>query len=139
MYELFGFVASFKHYKFVHGNLHMDNIFVNAKTFDDVPRFYVIDLANAYIIRKRHTYPPYKRTSYFGEYEKKEYDCNFMYWDIFTMYASLKKYFMIDRRYVDRLEKLKLSYIPQDVLEQLMLNYFRDDVHRDGCYDEFVS
>jgi len=48
--ELFSFVKSFEKYNFIHGNLHVHNIFLEKETFPY--RFYIMDLDNAYIKRK---------------------------------------------------------------------------------------
>lgn len=66
--ELFAFVNKFKKYNFVHGNLHIANIFVNPKTL----KLYTIDFTHSRFLPKQGT--------------SVQQDLN-------SLYKSLKKYF----------------------------------------------
>lgn len=83
--ELFAFVNKFKKYNFVHGNLHIANIFVNPKTL----KLYTIDFTHSCFLSKQDT--------------SVQQDLN-------SLYKSLKKYFTQKRDnksllYLDSLKK----------------------------------
>jgi len=101
--ELFCFLKIITKYGLIHGNLHIDNLYINRYTY----KFYIIDYSNAYIKTNNNSLQPnYKRTSFIGEYDTKK---DFDYWDFFTLYLSLK-YFFINNKYTTHyiltLEKL---------------------------------
>jgi hypothetical protein len=50
--ETFAFINKFKQYHFIHGNLHIDNIYINIK---NGYTFHVIDLCNSYITNEINT------------------------------------------------------------------------------------
>jgi hypothetical protein len=105
--ELFCFINRFKSYKFVHGNLHLHNIFLNPKTFVQKGKFYVIDFSNSYIIQKNYTK-----------------DKLFVYnWDFFSLYISLKNFFKNDIKNLIYLENLILNYINPSDLRSLLNKY----------------
>lgn len=119
--ELFSYIRGFRNYKFLHGNLHIDNIFLNPKTFDKRAHFFVIDYANSYVLKRHSTPSPnYKRTSFIGEFESKTRDMNFLYWDFLTLYISLKCYFREFPQYLLLLESLITTYIKKDKLQELL-------------------
>lgn len=118
--ELFSFVNTFRHFRFLHGNLHLDNIFMD--NVQNANKFYLIDYANSYVISKRVTYPLYKRTSFIGEYEYKTQSQNFVYWDFLTIYVSLKTFFKKTKELVS-LDTVMKSYVKNDVLETLLEYY----------------
>lgn len=68
--ELFAFVTKFKKYNFVHGNVHIANIFVNPKTL----KLYIIDFTHSRFLQKK------------GQNSSVQQDLN-------SLYKSLKKYF----------------------------------------------
>ena len=105
--ELFCFINRFKSYKFVHGNLHLHNIFLNPNTFVQKGKFYVIDFSNSYIIQKNYTK-----------------DKLFVYnWDFFSLYISLKNFFKNDIKNLIYLENLILNYINPSDLRSLLNKY----------------
>lgn len=132
--ELYSFINTFKKHKFVHGNLHIDNIFIkkiNDKNYD----FKVIDYANSYI--KTNTKSTTSttstsstestnndiisnKTSFLGEYKKKEKDEYIIYWDFFTIYVSLKNFYKnkVDKLY--KLQNIAEEYIPKDIFNNLI-------------------
>lgn len=117
--ELFSYISSFRTHKFLHGNLHIDNIFLNAKTFDKTAHFFVIDYANSYVL-KRHSSLNFKRTSFIGEFETKTQDTNFIYWDFLTVYVSLKCFFREYPSHLLLLENIITTYINKDKLRDLL-------------------
>lgn len=134
--ELFSFVNTFKAKGFVHGNLHMGNIFVKKRLKG--LQFAVIDYANSYLLSrgigegldtqlKRNTYPKYDRTSYMGEYNNKLTDPNFIYWDLLTLYVSLKTHLSNQASRCANelaiLDKIMSIYIQRSKLTQLLSVY----------------
>jgi hypothetical protein len=115
--ELFGFISKFREFNYLHGNLHIYNIFVNKDTL----KFCVIDFSNSFLIDKITTptlTPKYQRTSYLGEMDIKITSIFFEYWDFFTLYISLKN--IITDSY---LENLIRYYVKQDVLQRFQDEY----------------
>lgn len=94
--ELFSFVNTFKKYNFLHGNLHLHNIFIDPKN----KKFSVIDLTNAFILESSND----KIIMEFFEY-----------WDFFSLYKSLKNQKCI--KYND-LENTILNYINFNVFKK---------------------
>lgn len=113
--ELFSFINTFKTMKFLHGNLHVDNVFVDPKTFTMDMQFYVIDYANSYILGKRYK-PNYKRSSYIGDYDKRNNE--FMHWDFITMYISLKYMYKDNPEDLMYLDNLACTFINRKLLEK---------------------
>jgi hypothetical protein len=105
--ELFSFVNKFKSYKFLHGNLHIHNIFLNPNLFLRKSTFYVIDFSNSYILN--------------NSYSKNRL---FVYnWDFFSLYISLKNFFKNDIKNLIYLENLILTYINPSDLRSLLNKY----------------
>ena len=122
--ELFAYINSFKKYNFIHGNLHIDNIFVEI--IDKQLYFYAIDLCNSYFTDSHLTnnsdfvdIMKYKRTSFLNEYDAKRYVLN--YWDFFSMYISLslssEKNQIIDLKYVKTVIE---NYIGEKMFDYMM-------------------
>lgn len=122
--EVFSFVKKFNKYNFLHGNLHLHNIFVNPDTFLSKGRFYVIDFSNSFIFKTNRngvtSCPEYHRTSFIGEYDKKVNDEFFIYWDFFTLYVSLKMFLKNDRENLVYLENLIQNYMSQELVEKYL-------------------
>jgi len=122
--ELYSFVKKFNKYNFLHGNLHLHNIFVNPDEFLSKGRFYVIDFSNSYLFktnRKRVTSRPlYDRTSFIGEYNKKTNDEFFIYWDFFTLYVSLKMFLKNDFEHLVYLENLVQNYMTEETIRKFI-------------------
>lgn len=117
--ELFSYIRTFSSYKFLHGNLHIDNIFLSPKTFGKRANFFVIDYANSYVL-KRHSCPSYKRTSFIGEFESKIKHSNIIFWDFVTVYVSLKCYFKDFPQHVLLLENIVSTYVTPEKLQELL-------------------
>ena len=114
--ELFCFTNKLIGYRFVHGNLHVDNIFINYSNLKIV----VIDYANSYI-DSLSGIESHKRTSFLGEYEKKKLYKNFLnYWDFFTIYVSLKCLYRHNANMLNKIQDLAHSYIPDKVFAKML-------------------
>jgi hypothetical protein len=109
--EMFSFVNNFSKIGFVHGNMHICNIFVDIKTL----RFYIIDFSNSYIIDQ---VPDYKRISCSHDF--------LLSWDMYNLYVSLKDFYKNEYKgklcvqsKLDYLENIISIYIKSDVLKIL--------------------
>lgn len=122
--ELFSYTVKFVEKGFVHGNLHIDNIFVEPKGFLTKPKFYTIDYANSFVLnKKRASVPDYNSISFMGHDGIPTRDAYLMYWDIFTLYTSLKIFFKNNMDALTYLENQVQLYIPSNTLKS-MLSYF---------------
>lgn len=124
--DVFNFILSYKSLKFVHGNLHIDNLFIYKK------KFYILDFVNAY-----HYLVPlpksYKRSSFLGEFHLKETSNMLEYWDMFTFYLSLKS-LLTDN--VEKIDKYFFSYIPLPIFKQLSLLYEYNNI---SCSQSYLN
>lgn len=129
MNELFVFINRFKDYKYVHGNLHIDNIFVdNINSYDMKIKFHVIDFCNSYIENDSIKKCKYKRTSFLREYEiKKEI---LYYWDFCSIYISLSMFLnnpkitQIDTiKILEYIKSIIISYIGKERFENFIKDY----------------
>lgn len=118
-HELFSFINSFKQVQFVHGNLHIDNVFMQQGNYLN---FYVIDFANSYLFSSKvpHSQPQYNRSSYIGEYNNKLKAYNLIYWDFFTMYISLLKVIGKDTKVKHLLNTIIKTYIKKETMYALL-------------------
>jgi hypothetical protein len=114
--ELFSFINTFKKYEYIHGNLHIDNIFIKKKTYPF--KFVIIDYSNSYIFNIKDDLN-LKKTSFLAEYDKKEININFLkYWDFLTMYASLIKLYKKNINYLFIVQELINIWIPNNILNE---------------------
>jgi len=122
--ELYSFVKKFNKYNFLHGNLHLHNIFIDPDTFLSKGRFYIIDFSNSYIFETNRrgvtSCPKYNRTSFIGEYDKKASDEFFIYWDFFTLYISLKMFLKNDFENLVYLERLIQNYMSEEIIKRFI-------------------
>jgi hypothetical protein len=122
--ELFGFICKFREYNFLHGNLHIHNIFINKDQFIRKGDFYVIDYSNSFLMDKNITskLPEYQRSSYLQETDLKIQSIFFEYWDFFTLYISLLPHIHCkdNKKYLNDLIK---TYIKQDNLNRFLSEY----------------
>lgn len=88
--ELFSYIRYFKRVGLIHGNLHIDNIFVKYNGDSNQFVFFTIDYSNAYNKRRSCPEPLYRRTSFMREYVRKDIGNEYEYWDFFTIYVALK-------------------------------------------------
>ena len=119
--ELFGFVCKFRTYNYLHGNLHVYNTFVNPDTFYKRGRFYVIDYSNSFLLDDSRS-PRYQRSSFLKEFDQKIHSAFFEYWDLFTMYVSLRD---LDILYghLEYLDNLVSYYVKSDILQKFLREY----------------
>lgn len=134
--EIFSYTCSFySNYFFIHGNLHIDNIFINENTFFNRPCFFVIDYSNSYLLNEpfRHSMPLYKRSSFLFEYDIKLYDSNIIYWDIFTLFLSLKTFINLldfsknSNKYITQLYNSVYLFIPKSLLDSMIHSYVNSE------------
>lgn len=122
--ELYSYVKKFNKCNFLHGNLHLHNIFIDPDKFLNKGKFYIIDFSNSYIFKTNRrgvtSCPKYNRTSFMGEYDKKVNDEFYIYWDFFTLYISLKMFFKNDFENLVYLENLVENYMSQEVIEKFI-------------------
>lgn len=122
--ELYSFVKKFNTYNFLHGNLHLHNIYIDPDKFLSKGRFYIIDFSNSYIFKTNRkgvtSCPRYSRTSFIGEYDKKLSQEFYIYWDFFTLYVSLKMFLKNDLENLVYLEHLIQNYIPEDIIKRFI-------------------
>lgn len=109
--ELFSFVNSFKEFNFTHGNLHINNIFM------DKNKFYIIDFSSSYINKRSLNFnriANYKRESFLRENDEKFKNKYLNYWDHYTLYVSVNE--ILNDKCKSYLECLILNYIPEKKL-----------------------
>ena len=119
--EVFNFVNIFYKYRFVHGNLHIDNIFIDKNSY-----FYIIDLTNSYLIKSSLNKPKYKRRSFIDNLDDLDNKRYIEYIDFFTLYISLKS-FLTSIKYIRYLDNLINNYIKQDILYKMLDLYIKLD------------
>jgi hypothetical protein len=121
--ELFGFVSKFRNYNFLHGNLHVHNVFINPDLFIRKGHFYVIDYSNSFLLDKSSKLPKYQRSSFIGEMDKKITSIFFEYWDFFTLYTSLKLLLKSNLDNISYLDGLIENYVNKEVLARFIEEY----------------
>jgi hypothetical protein len=115
--ELYSFINTFKKYNFVHGNLHIDNIFIKQNMNDKIKYdFKVIDYVNSYIKNERLSF---YRTSFIGEYDVKNNEF-LNYWDFFTIYISLNRFYKNKANILYNLHNIVESYIPINIFNNML-------------------
>ena len=114
--EVFNFVNLFKKYNFIHGNLHIDNIFI-----DNNNNYYIIDFTNSYYHFIKGG-PNYKRRSFIN-FQYNDHHINYL--DFFTLYISLKLFFKDKIKYIYYLENLIRNYIKNEILIQMLQLYIK--------------
>lgn len=124
LHELFSFINHFKTFGFIHGNLHLDNIFIYPKSESGRLEFYVIDYTNSYISSLNNenmwSFPLYKRTSFLGDHYISHDLQKFANWDFITLYVSLKILFTNNIEYLCILDSTISNYIDINYLHNLM-------------------
>jgi len=129
--ELYSFINTFKKYNFIHGNLHIDNIFIkndqcNKTNFD----FKVIDYVNSYLLNKKYENHKYKKSSFVGEYKKKENKYFMQYWDFFTIYVSLKLFLRNKYNELYTLQNIVESYIPNNIFNNILNETLKETMYK---------
>lgn len=112
--ELFSYVFNFRHCNFVHGNLHIYNIFYDNQT----KQFYCLDLSDSNFIENNiNINPNYKQHFYSRLVEKQsKYYC-----DLLSIFSSLKIYFKNDQKTIDYITERILVFIPKDILTEYII------------------
>lgn len=114
--ELFSFLNNMKSLHFLHGNLHIDNIFV-----EEHPKlkFSVIDFSNSFVLAlSKVKSPSYKRSSFVKEYESDVKWKYIVYWDFITIYISIKLFMIKDVTALTALEIAIQTYVPKSILSE---------------------
>lgn len=121
--EIFSFVCKFKQYNFIHGNLHIHNIFINPNLFFHRCKFYMLDFSNSIIIKENVVITRQIMLT------KDEFNIGHNYlrcYDFFVLYKSLNYYFKEHLGNLDivmYLEDLIERYIKKDVLLEMTSEY----------------
>lgn len=124
--DVFNYILTWQSKSFVHGNLHVDNLFIHKKKH----KFYILDFVNAY--HKAVPEPKsYIRSSFLGEFNMKEQLNLLQYWDIFTFYLSLKS--LLTNK-VEIIDKYFFSYIPTSSFQQLSSFYEYNNISCSTSY-----
>lgn len=116
LYELFNFVKKLTEMNFLHGNLHIDNIYVRIDRGHYI--FKLVDLSNAYV-HDMEPESPFYRSSFLGEFNCKETHEHFSYWDFFTLMTSLKCEYVNDQVKCMAIDKIMSLVIKPSILEDL--------------------
>jgi len=126
--ETFAFINKFKHYHFIHGNLHIDNIYINIK---NGYTFHVIDLCNSYIINEmninnvninENNSISYKRKSFIDTFIFYSYlEDNLYYSDFLSLFISLKLFFEKEKpKYISYIQSVVCNYIGKYKFDEIM-------------------
>lgn len=82
--EVFCMIKNFKRYNFIHGNLHIDNIFIRCPFGKHIiPKIVVIDFSNSHV---KNADPQFKRKNFLGQ--SFNYHQIGKYMDYVTFYLS---------------------------------------------------
>lgn len=121
--EVFNFANLFYKNNFIHGNLHIDNIFI-----DKCGSFYIIDFTNSYLIKSSFNKPKYKRRSFINSIDSIDNikKIHVKYIDSFTLYISLKS-FLTSIKYIRYIDNLINNYIKEDILYEMLDLYIKLD------------
>jgi hypothetical protein len=117
--ELFSFINYFKTLKFVHGNLHIDNVFISQCKYSNI-KYYIIDYSNTYLFNTKFA-PKFKRSSYLGEDNYKILTYDLIYWDFLTMYISLLEVIGNNQMIKDILVDVVRTYVKTEKLLKLIV------------------
>jgi hypothetical protein len=114
--ELFAFVFNLKNCNFVHGNLHIYNVF-----YDHLyNQFYLLNLSDSNFIRKENLEIPNFNQQVFSRLVEKN---EMKYWDLLSIFSSLKIFFKNDISTINYLTERISVYIPNDTL----INYIQEE------------
>lgn len=115
--ELFAFVFNLKNCNFVHGNLHIYNIF-----YDELyNQFYLLNLTDSNFINNNNNLqkPNFNQQVFSSLVEKNE----IKYWDLLSVYSSLKIFFKNDTNTIKYITERTSVYIPNNIL----INYIQEE------------
>lgn len=143
--EAFAFVNTFTKYNFIHGNLHIDNIYIDTK---NKYKFYVIDLCNSYYTSnnidlynnssnngnfnfKRKSYIDLNNNTKEHEKFKLEY---LNYWDFLCLFCSLNLYFEKSKEHLNYTKSAIQNYMNKEKVDEILyyctIHLNNDDYHR---------
>lgn len=110
--ELFAFVFNLKNSNFIHGNLHLYNIFYDS-VFN---QFYVINLTDSFLLSNKdiNFIPNFQQQTYSKFVEQND----ITYWDLLSIYSSLKIFFKNDILITKYLTDRIRVYIPNDIVTE---------------------
>lgn len=109
--ELFSFVFNLRYSNFVHGNLHIYNIFYDTNS----NQFYILNLTDSNELHSNELYSPKFNQQRYSRLVEK-YDISFC--DLLTVYSSLKKFFKNDTVTINYLTERINVFIPNDILTE---------------------
>ena len=131
--EVFAFVNTFSKYNFIHGNLHIDNIYIDTK---NKYKFYVIDLCNSYYNTNSNNIDSYKYSSNNGDFnfKRKSYiDLNnntkehekfkleyLNYWDFLCLFFSLNLYFEKSKDHLNYIKLAIQNYMNKEKVDEIL-------------------
>ena len=107
--ELFSFIFNFKYSNFIHGNLHIYNIFYEMET----KQFYIIDLSNSKYYYYTDIKPKYNQHSY----SNLLYSFPIEYTDLLSIYSSLIVFYKSDNNMVNYILERVSTYVPINIIE----------------------
>lgn len=125
--ELFAFVNTFSKYNFIHGNLHIDNIYIDTK---NTYQFFVIDLCNSYYTNgvsdgNLKNEGSLKRRSFIDmnnntlEHDKFKHDY-INYWDFVCLFCSLNLYFENSKDHLNYIKKAIQNYMNKERVDEIL-------------------
>lgn len=124
--EIFAFVNTFKKYNFIHGNLHIDNIYIDVK---NTYQFFVIDLCNSYYMGQDSNYGDsninFKRKSFIdinnNKLEQDTFKKNYShYWDFVCLFFSLNLYFENSEDSLNYIKDALTNYMNKDKVNDII-------------------
>ncbi len=114
--ELFAFVFNLKNCNFVHGNLHIYNVFYDP--LDN--QFYLLNLSDSNFINNNNLEIPNFNQQVFSRLVEKN---EMKYCDLLSVFSSLKIFFKNDIKTINYLLERISVYIPNDIL----INYIKEE------------
>ena len=128
--EVFAFVKSFKKYNFIHGNLHIDNIYIDIK---GTYKFHVIDLCNSYILGNKKEdekqFFKYRRKSYLDLHEYS--NLQILYLDFISLYISLSLFYENNKKNIEYINSVIENHIGKKYFIDC-LNYYHTLINNES-------
>ena len=109
--EVYSFVSIFNKYDFIHGNLHIDNIFLSPKDYIYL-EFSIIDLSSS-------------------SFSNKDSSLSLNYWDYYTLYLSLKIFIennvkeATSHKYIEYIINIIKNYIGSEKKFNHVFTYYK--------------
>jgi hypothetical protein len=105
--ELFSFVINLRSINFVHGNLHIYNVFYDR----EYSQFYLLNLTDSTILGYKEK-PKFNQQNYSRLVQKNDV----LFHDLLTIYSSLKNFFKNDAKMIKYLTEIICVFIPKTVI-----------------------